>query len=216
VFAHRQDELGLVTTSARFANVAFSNGSLLQAFLERLARRQPLAAPRETRRYFVSRRESGELCLLAACALADRHVAFPRLDPESELQTLESIAVRVLEHFGLTAERFDDEHEARKSVAALAREQRWPLFLTPRDTSGEKEYEEFVGVSETAIDLGLKHVGALAHRAEDKTLPLVGRLAAALEDAPAAIDKATLVAWIADAVPNLQHVETGKSLDERP
>ena len=91
-------------TSARFANVAFSNGSLLQGFLHRLRNRQPLAVPRETKRYFVSQREAGELCVLAAFATPTGHIAIPKMDPDSELQYLDKIAERVLDAFGLKPE----------------------------------------------------------------------------------------------------------------
>lgn len=87
---------GQRTTSTRFANVAFSNGSLLAAFLERLQRRQPLAAPRETSRYFVTQAESAEICLIAALAIPDGTVLIPRLDPATALQDLAELAERVL------------------------------------------------------------------------------------------------------------------------
>ena len=90
-----------IATSARFANVAFSNGSLLQGFRHRLARGQPLAAPRDTRRYFVSHAEAGELCLLAAFAAPTGHIVFPRMDPETELQPLDEIARRFLAAHGV-------------------------------------------------------------------------------------------------------------------
>jgi hypothetical protein len=202
------------TTSARFANVAFSNGSLLQGFLARLARRQPLAVPRDTARYFISQDEAGELCLIAATAIPDGHVAFPRLDPQRELQDLESVAVRVLDHFGLEPVRYDDEAAARRDVGRLARQGRWPLLLTPRDTSGEKAYEEFVGEGETEAALGLARVGALRHRPGPST-GVLARIAAVVDDPGCATDKAALAAAIADAVSGFRHVETGRSLDER-
>ncbi|MBV9521430.1 MAG: polysaccharide biosynthesis protein [Alphaproteobacteria bacterium] len=212
----RRHAAGMTTASARFANVAFSNGSLLESFLARLQHRQPLAAPRDTARYFVSQREAGELCLLAAAAVPDRHIAFPRLDPARELQSLESIAVRVLAHFGLEAERFEAEGAARRSVEKLALEGRWPLLLTPRDTSGEKEYEEFVGAGESTSELGMKNVAALRHRgAAPAALALIGLLEALIDDPARPVDKAELVAAIGKAIPSFSHVETGRNLDQR-
>lgn len=204
------------TTSARFANVAFSNGSLLQSFLQRLAHRQPLAVPRSTRRYFVSQREAGELCILAAFAIPDRHIAIPRMDPEAELQELESVATRLLEHFGLVAEPMEDEASARQSVDALAREGRWPLLLTPLDTSGEKPYEEFVGEGEVAVEIGMTGVRALAHTGTRPLgLGLFERLASLIDHADTPVTKADIVDAIRQNIPNFRHIETGRNLDDR-
>jgi FlaA1/EpsC-like NDP-sugar epimerase len=207
---------GAVTTSARFANVAFSNGSLLQSFLVRLARRQPFAAPRDTERYFISQREAGELCLLAASAVPDQHIVFPRLDPTLELQSLESIAIRVLGQFGLEAERYDDESAARRDVELLAREGRWPLVLTPRDTSGEKEYEQFIGEGERAADLGMPSVMAISHQpTTSRAIDLVRFLDAVVNNPQRPIDKAELVRVLSSVLSGFRHVETGRNLDQR-
>jgi nucleoside-diphosphate-sugar epimerase len=213
VFARRAPP-DAVTTSARFANVAFSNGSLLQSFLVRLAHRQPLAAPRDTLRYFISRREAGELCLVAATAVPDGHVAFPDLDPATELQSLEGIAARVLGQFGLAPEPYDDEAAARRDVERLARAGRWPLLLTPRDTSGEKAYEEFLGEGETAVDLGMARLRALRHRPQAAG-EVIDAIAAVLDDPTRPVVKAELATLIGRAVPGFRHIETGRHLDER-
>jgi FlaA1/EpsC-like NDP-sugar epimerase len=215
VFARRLG-LGAVTTSARFANVAFSNGSLLQSFLNRFARRQPFAAPRDTERYFISRREAGELCVLAASAVPDQHIAFPRLEPTLELQSLESIAVKVLGYFGLEAEPYDDESAARRDVEVLAREHRWPLVLTPRDTSGEKEYEQFISDGETVADVGMSTVMAISHQPSiSPATDLLKLLDAVVNDPQKPIDKADLVGTITSALPSFRHIETGRNLDQR-
>ena len=109
--------IGSSVTSARFANVAFSNGSLLQGFLARLEKLQPLAVPRDTRRYFVSQRESGEICLIAALLGEAGRVFFPLLDSRTELQTLQDVAERVLSLAGYRAEIFTDEAQARDAVS---------------------------------------------------------------------------------------------------
>ena len=205
-----------VATSARFANVAFSNGSLLQSFLTRLNKRQPFAAPRDTRRYFVSQAESGEICLLSALLGRDQNVLFPKLDPVSQLQLLEDVAVRVLGHMGYRAEFFEDEGEARGAVEVLAIERRWPLLLTPLDTGGEKPYEEFVGSDEAAVESGLSTLGAIRHTPSGA---INGGILALLEDAVARVDgnldKASIVAAIQSVIPSFSHRETGKTLDDR-
>lgn len=205
-----------IATSARFANVAFSNGSLLQSFLIRMAKRQPLAAPRSTRRYFVSQQESGQICLLSALLGRDGNILFPRLDPKSQLQQLEDVATRVLGHLGYQAELFVDEGAAREAVESLASKKRWPLLLTPLDTSGEKPYEEFVGMNETETASGLLSLGAISHVPSDLIRGgLLGLLEDAVTHSDQPIDKRKIVNAIQSIVPNFSHRETGKSLDER-
>ncbi len=207
---------GQRTTSTRFANVAFSNGSLLAGFLERLQRRQPLAVPRETRRYFVTQVESAEVCLIAALAIPDQMVLIPRLNPTEALQDLGALAERVLRAHGLRAVHYEDEEGARCDVEGLAARGAWPLLLTPLDTSGEKPYEEFIGASETAEELGFSALMGLRH------LPGSAHLGQSLEafermvtQTDLALTKQDVVDEIARAVPTLAHVETGRNLDQR-
>jgi FlaA1/EpsC-like NDP-sugar epimerase len=204
------------TTSARFANVAFSNGSLLQGFGYRLAKRQPLAVPRDTRRYFISHQEAANLCMLATCRIADGHIAVPRVDTRLQLQLLEDIACACLEYWGLRAERYLDETQARNDVERLVREGRWPLLLTPLDTGGEKPFEEFVGPGETATDCGLRNVSALRH------IPgmaggrgLFDRIACWVEEPGRAIAKTEFASAISEALPNFRHSESERNLDQR-
>jgi FlaA1/EpsC-like NDP-sugar epimerase len=204
------------TTSARFANVSFSNGSLLDGFLRRLAARQPLAVPRGTRRYFISQIEAGELCLIAALLAPNKHIAFPNLNPSEELQSLESIAVRVLEHFGLTPLLYEDEEGARRDVERVAHSGRWPLLLTPLDTSGEKSYEEFVGEDETAIDIGMKAIRAFCHvpsQAIDSNL--FDRIALLIGDPHRPVNINHVIEEVSQALASFCHVDTGKNLDQR-
>ena len=209
-------ETAKATTSARFANVAFSNGSLLQGFRYRLERFQPLAVPRETKRYFISHREAGELCMLAAFCAPDHHIIFPRMEPETELQSLQDIAVRVLLAHGYRPEFFDREDDARRSVRELARSGRWPVLLTPLDTSGEKPYEEFVGAGEVRIDIDLKTVAAVRHVTSlAATDGLFDRIATAVNNPESAIDKAHIVSIIKNRLANFRHVESEKNLDQR-
>ena len=204
------------TTSARFANVAFSNGSLLQGFLRRLERRQPLAVPRETKRYFISRREAAELCVLAATIIPDRHVAFPRLSPALELQSLHELAARMLEWCGLSPEFLDEEARARLEVEKLAARNRWPVLLTPLDTSGEKPYEEFVGEGEAEVDTGLCAVSALRHQPCGALQSgLLERLSRLINDPSIETDKSDIVDQIKLALANFRHRETGRDLDQR-
>ena len=137
-------------TSARFANVAFSNGSLLQGWQSRIASRQPLACPEDCRRFFVSLSESGHLCTLAGFLGTDQTLSVPALDPSEHLVLLSDVAQKFLDFHGLNAHFTRDPQEALERVEELSAEGSWPILLTPLDTGGEKPYEEFVGEHETA------------------------------------------------------------------
>jgi FlaA1/EpsC-like NDP-sugar epimerase len=135
-------------TSARFANVAMSNGSLLQSWQLRLAARQPMACPEGCRRFFVSLSESGHLCTMAGLLGEDRNISVPALEPEDHLMLLQDVVGWFLETQGLTPYFTRDEAEALARVEELAAQGQWPVLLTPLDTAGEKPYEEFVGADE--------------------------------------------------------------------
>lgn len=206
---------GLTVASARFANVLFSNGSLPQSWLRRIELGQPLAVPRDTRRYFVTRAESGEICLLASLLGGNGEIFIPRLDPERELRLLEETARQVLGELGFAPEIFTDEAEARGAVDGLRREKRWPLLLTPLDTSGEKPYEEFVGKGETAHEIGMTGLRAIRHVKSGVDKAFIDQLAALIDQDTGAASKADIVKTLASAVMNLQHKETDRNLDQR-
>jgi FlaA1/EpsC-like NDP-sugar epimerase len=136
-------------TSARFANVAMSNGSLLQSWQLRLEARQPMACPEGCRRFFVALPESGHLCTLAGLLGDDGNILVPALNPEDHLMLLSDVAGWFLETQGFTPHFTHDEAEALSRVEELAALGKWPVLLTPLDTAGEKPYEEFVGAHES-------------------------------------------------------------------
>ena len=207
---------GASVTSTRFANVAFSNGSLLQGFLYRLARRQPLAVPREVRRYFVSPREAAEICLLTAGAAAPGHITFPRLDPNEHLRPLTDIAVSLLRELGLQPSFYEHEAEACAATDAELSHGSYPVLLTPLDTSGEKPYEEFVASDETPTSTQFAALSAV--RYVPAPAPLEPALAFIDEIASSAslkLDKSDIARHVASVVPGFRHVETGRSLDDR-
>lgn len=207
---------GSRVTSTRFANVAFSNGSLLQGFLYRLSRRQPLAVPREVRRYFVSSREAAEICLLSAGAAEPGHITFPRLDPEEHLRPLVDIAVSLLQYLGLKPSFYDDEASACAATEAELNRDHYPVLLTPLDTSGEKPYEEFVAIDETPAPTKFAALGALRYVPApvplDPVLTFLDRIAT---DASMPLEKSEIARQIASVVPGFRHIETGRNLDDR-
>ena len=141
----------LHATTARFANVAFSNGSLPAGFLERLAKGQPLSAPADVRRYFVSPEESGEICLLACLLGRPGEIFFPRLE-EAGMKTFSDIALDLLRELGYEPLLCSSEEEARAAMSACAGTRRWPVYCFSSDTSGEKAFEEF-HTGEEEVDL---------------------------------------------------------------
>lgn len=150
-------------SSARFANVAFSNGSLLQAWQHRIKEGQPIACPEHTRRFFVSLGESGHLCTLAGFLGSDRSILVPALDPANHLVLLSDVATAFLDHHGFKPFITHDEQEALNRVDELRSHGQWPLLLTPLDTGGEKPYEEFVGEREVLGESRFRALGELEY-----------------------------------------------------
>lgn len=211
---------GLVpATTARFANVAFSHGSLPAGFLERIAKRQPLSAPSDVRRFFVSPQESGQLCL-AACGLGEPgDIAFPRLGV-STMRTFDSIADALLEELGYSPERHATEDAARQAAARLvpggSPGGAWPVHYFASDTSGEKPAEEFHTADEP-LDLDRFAAIGIARPAPPASVAgireMCGELEALFERDR--LDKAQIVEVLGRLVPTLDHVETGRDLDGR-
>ena len=209
---------GRVNT-ARFANVAYSNGSLLQSFQNRLGRGEALAAPRGIRRYFVSLEESGQICTLASILAPHATIAVPKLDPEAHLVSLQSVAERFLEAHGLRARHFESESEALGAVEACRARGEWPLLLTPADTAGEKPYEEFVGEGETREEMGLGALAAVGYVSPPTGASVedVVRELAAVVAGERSTDKAGVKALIARLEPRFQqaHIDAQANLDQR-
>lgn len=207
--------------SARFANVAFSNGSLLNGWQHRLTAHQPLACPEDTRRFFVSLEESGHLCTLVGFLGADRTVSVPALDPAAHLVLLSDVVVRFLEHHGYRAHFTREPDEAVRRVNELRADGRWPVLLTPLDTAGEKPYEEFVGDDEQAKDsrfATLREVGYVAPADPDSFPALIASVRDILDGTDQrSVTAERLKQLIAQVEPSFvgSHQSSTKSLDER-
>ena len=142
----------IAISTARFANVAFSDGSLLHSFKQRLDKQQPIVAPTDVKRYFVTPEESGQLCLMS-CLFGDtRDIFFPKLSQELDLITFSSIAEKFLNAQGYKVHICDSEKQARSAVSNDILSKKWPCFFTLSDTTGEKSFEEFYMPNET-LDL---------------------------------------------------------------
>ena len=135
--------LDINISTARFANVAFSDGSLLHGFNQRIEKRQPIAAPNDIKRYFVTPQESGELCLMSCIFGENRDIFFPKLSEALHLISFSDIAIKYLKDKGFEPYLCDTEDEARELIKTLPEQGKWPCLFTKSDTTGEKDFEEF-------------------------------------------------------------------------
>ncbi|MCD8157092.1 MAG: polysaccharide biosynthesis protein [Clostridiales bacterium] len=202
--------------TARFANVAFSNGSLPAGFLERIRKRQPIGAPSDVRRYFVSPEESGQICMLACMLGGSREIFFPKL-AEAQMMTFDRIAAALLREQGYEVLECASDAEALRMAEGLKTGSRcYPVHFSASDTSGEKGFEEFFTEAES-VDMGrLQALGVIT----GKAVPEMGRIdtmLVGLEEAFGDPDvaKEDIVRIIREYLPNFEHIETGKSLDAK-
>lgn len=202
--------------TARFANVAFSNGSLPAGFLARIQKLQPLSAPSDVRRYFVSPEESGQICLLAAMLGENRTIFFPKLD-EAQMMTFDGIARSLLKEHGYEVlECRSDEEAIDKAEDLKNGSNLYPVHFSISDTSGEKPFEEFVTESETADYDRFSSLGVITGKEipdKDKVEKLLQNLNAAFNKEETT--KEEVVAIMKAYLPNFEHIETGKSLDSK-
>lgn len=201
---------------ARFANVAFSNGSLPASFLDRLMERQPLVAPSDVRRYFVSPKESGEICLLACILGRSGEIFFPKLG-EEKMMTFSSIALAYLRAMGFTPMICDSENEARQAAASMPDDTtKWPIYLFRSDTTGEKDYEEFYIEGETLDSDRFTSLGVITsspRRSAEETDRFLDSLESlAKSQSP---DKEEIIRRFKEYLPNFSHEEKGKNLDQK-
>lgn len=211
-----RESLTQSVSAARFANVAFSNGSLLHGFNQRFAKQQPLSAPNDVRRYFVTPEESGELCLMSGLLGKNREIFFPKLSKHLHLITFSEIAVRYLLAHGYEPYECSSEDEARGRAAELIPSKRWPCYFSASDTSGEKDFEEFFTAGE---DLDIDHFDGIGVICQPPAFD-----AARLDVFSAGVQqlrargrwgKPELMELIFEVLPGFAHKETGKYLDQR-
>ena len=208
--------LEMPVSTARFANVAFSDGSLLYGFNRRMEKGQPLSAPNDVRRYFVTPRESGELCLMSALLGENRDLFFPRLDAGVNLITFSEIAVRYLESRGYEPVECATEGEARARVNELKVCGKWPVYFFASDTTGEKDFEEFYTDREILDMDRFCAIGIIKNGSDYNAAALEH-----FEDSIRAMrakgcwTRNKLIDLFNQTIPEFAHKETGKFLDGR-
>ena len=202
--------------TARFANVAFSNGSLPAGFLARIAKLQPLSAPSDVKRYFVSPEESGQICMLACMLGNNREIFFPKLR-DAQMMRFDTIATNLLHEHGFEVlECASDEEAINKAEALKEGSKLYPVHYSGSDTSGEKPYEEFF-TDEESVDMErLQALGVITGKQvtdKKKVEVLFDKLSA--EFAKEETSKETIIKIMQEYLPNFEHIETGKSLDSK-
>jgi FlaA1/EpsC-like NDP-sugar epimerase len=206
----------LPISTARFANVAFSDGSLLHGFNQRFTKRQPISAPNDVRRYFVTPQESGELCLMS-CLLGDnRDIFFPKLSESLDLTRFSDIAVRYLENLGYAAYPCASEDEARDRASELIARRQWPCYFFVSDTTGEKDFEEFFTDAETLDMQRFDSIGIIKNAPDydvDRLRHFIDTIGAIRSGS--AWQKGEIVDLFNHMIPDFLHKETGKYLDGR-
>jgi FlaA1/EpsC-like NDP-sugar epimerase len=206
--------LDINISTARFANVAFSDGSLLHGFNQRIQKRQPIVAPQDIKRYFVTPKESGELCLMSCIFGENRDIFFPKLSESLHLISFAEIAIKYLKQLGYEPYLCSSEDEARLLAETLPAQGKWPCLFTDSDTTGEKDFEEFFTENETLDMAKFNNMGVI------KNKPLFDN--ELLDEFVQYIDgrkrakswtKEQIVMLFYKMIPDFGHKETGKYLD---
>ena len=202
--------------TARFANVAFSNGSLPAGFISRIQKLQPLSAPSDVKRYFVSPEESGQICLLACILGENRAIFYPKLD-EAQMMTFDCIGRELLKANGYEVLECNSDKEAIERAEALKKGSNlYPVYFSVSDTTGEKAFEEFVTDSESSDLTRFLSLGVITGKQipeKHKIEELFNCLNAAFDRRDA--NKEEIVRILKGYLPNFNHIETGKFLDSK-
>jgi FlaA1/EpsC-like NDP-sugar epimerase len=215
MFLMRKSEQITIST-ARFANVAFSDGSLLHGFNQRLQKNQPIVAPNDIKRYFVTAQESGELCLMSCIFGENRDIFFPKLSEALHLITFADIAVKYLKQRGYEPYLCESEDEARELAKTLPSQGKWPCLFTSSDTTGEKDFEEFFTDNETLDMDRFKNLGVIKNEAlYDQELLNIFEENIGKMKHKKSWSKEQIVKLFFKMIPDFGHKDMGKYLDSK-
>lgn len=215
LFLMKESE-GIDISTARFANVAFSDGSLLHGFNNRIQKKQPIVAPNDVKRYFVTPQESGELCLISCLLGENKDIFFPKESQELSLITFAEIARNYLNELGYEVYECQNENEARELVNSLPQKGVWPCYFSKSDTTGEKDFEEFFMEGESLdmtkyLNLGI--VKSSLHYDPQTLETFIKKIN--LLNLNGQWSKKSLVSLFQEVLPDFQHKEIGKYLDSK-
>jgi len=206
--------LDINISTARFANVAFSDGSLLHGFNQRIEKRQPIAAPNDIKRYFLTPQESGELCLMSCIFGENRDIFFPKLSEALHLISFSDIAIKYLENKGFEPCLCSTEDEAREMIKTLPEQGKWPCLFTKSDTTGEKDFEEFYTDKEMLDMERFENLGVIKNEPEYDENQLndfesnISELKASMK-----WNKKAIVGEFFKMIPEFDYHDNGKYLD---
>jgi FlaA1/EpsC-like NDP-sugar epimerase len=213
MFVNRKSK-DINVSMARFANVAFSDGSLLHGFNQRIQKKQPIVAPNDIKRYFVTPQESGELCLMSCILGENRDIFFPKLSEDLHLISFADIAIKYLKNIGYEPYLCKDENEARELAKVLPEEGKWPCLFTSSDTTGEKDFEEFFTNVETLDMEKFSNLGVIKNKASyDENLLNSFENTIKIYKQNLSWKKEDIVKEFFIMIPDFGHKETGKYLD---
>ncbi|HSW61494.1 MAG TPA: UDP-N-acetylglucosamine 4,6-dehydratase [bacterium] len=203
-------------STARFANVAFSDGSLLYGFHNRIMKRQPISAPNDVKRYFVTQQESGELCLMSGLVGQNRDIFFPKLNEKLNLIKFSDIAVKFLENINYSPYLCETEDEARDRADELIKQGKWPCYFFESDTTGEKDFEEFFTEKETVEMNNFKDIGVIKNKFSLGP-DLLSSFTEMIYDIKkrGSWSKKDIVEIFFELIPDFDHEEKNKYLDSR-
>ena len=211
-----KESINLPISTARFANVAFSDGSLLHGFTQRVAKRQPISAPNDIRRYFVTPQESGELCLISCILGENCDIFFPKITEDLCLTSFSDIARRYLEFCGYEPYECEFEDEARSRAQELIQNNQWPCYFFKSDTTGEKDFEEFYAKGQV-LDMGrFNAIGIIKNEPTGDAEKLNDFLGGVEKiKASSTWDKQLIVSLFKEILPEFDHQEKGRYLDSK-
>jgi FlaA1/EpsC-like NDP-sugar epimerase len=206
--------LDINISTARFANVAFSDGSLLHGFNQRIEKRQPIAAPSDIKRYFVTPQESGELCLMSCIFGENRDIFFPKLSEALHLISFSDIAIKYLKDKGFEPYLCNTEDEARELIKTLPEQGKWPCLFTKSDTTGEKDFEEFYTDKEVLDMDRFENLGVIKNKPEYDESQL-NNFESTINQLKFTMnwDKKSIVNGFFKMIPDFDYEDKGKYLD---
>ena len=212
IMAYSED---IKIATARFANVAFSNGSLLDGYIQRLFKNQPISCPSDVKRYFVSPEESGQICLLACILGASGEIYFPKLVP-GQMVKFKDITMDFFRMAGMPVIVCSSEEEAKMQAQNRKSTDPWPVFFFTSDTSGEKLYEEFYTDTDEIDIETYQGIGVIKNAKKPSRLQIqncIHELQKLMTSAD--YDKSTIISLMKKHLPDFEHIETGKNLDQK-
>jgi FlaA1/EpsC-like NDP-sugar epimerase len=207
----------ITISTARFANVAFSDGSLLHGFNQRIQKRQPIVAPNDIKRYFVTPQESGELCLMSCIFGENGDIFFPKLSEHLHLITFAEIAEKYLKALNISPKICQNEDEARNIAKNMTTTNEWPCLFVASDTTGEKDFEEFFTKNETLDLITFNNLGIIKNQNRDVNNDQLNHFLSTINEYKTNLSwtKEEIVSLFHSMIPDFGHKETGKYLDSK-